>query len=431
MNLETTETVSLKSKNIFLNRNFVLLFSGNIISQLGDQIYAFSLSWFILDITKSSLQMASFLIVNALVVAMVSPFGGIFADHFNRKRIMVWMDIIRGSIVLIAALLLYNHLLQIWMLYINLVILAFCGAIFSPAALSIIPNIVDNDQLTDASSMNQFVSSFCNGTGILISGILYNLIGIFSIFILNSLSYFISSIMEACVNIPNIKQKELKSAIYHEMNYVISELNDGYQYIKKNKLVYYLTLMFAIFNLIAFTFVFVFMPYIFNVILRTTPFQLAVAQSGGWIGLIIGSILVPIFLKSLKFIKSIFWGLLIYSICIFIMALTLFPQLNLNFDNWRITIVFTVAGVILGVAITFFVVTTNVIFQKYVADEFRGRFWGLLTSIINFAMPIGFFVGGFLAQRVFNGFLLIGDSIIMLIMNLWVVNKIKKCIANL
>ena len=168
-------SLTKKPPSVLRNRNFLLLFSGKIISQLGDQVYAFALSWYILDLTKSSLQMAIFLIVDTLVVAIVSPFGGIVADRLNRKRILVWMDVMRGIVVLLSAFLLYSHILQIWMIYVSAVFLGFCGSLFSPAAGAIIPNIVEDKQLTQAVSLNNFTGSFCAASGLLVSGMLYNL----------------------------------------------------------------------------------------------------------------------------------------------------------------------------------------------------------------------------------------------------------------
>jgi MFS family permease len=103
----------LQPQSVFKNPNFLFLFSGKVISQLGDQIYAFALSWFILDITKSSLAMSIFLVINCFIGAVVSPFGGIIADRFSRKKILVWMDAIRGIIVVLSTLLLYLQLMQI------------------------------------------------------------------------------------------------------------------------------------------------------------------------------------------------------------------------------------------------------------------------------------------------------------------------------
>jgi MFS transporter, DHA3 family, macrolide efflux protein len=226
MNVETVDSIQLKPPSIFLNRNFLMLFYGKIISQLGDQIYAFALSWYILDLTKSSFQMAIFLVINTIAVAAISPFGGIIADRLNRRAIMVWMDIISGLIVLVAALLLYQNSLQIWMLYMSALILGFCGAIFMPAASAIIPNIVMEDQLTEASSANQFTTSFCTMVGMLISGILYTWIGIFAIFMFNALSFFISGVMEARVEIPFQKSNDINRKTTHAINLWVVNLKE-------------------------------------------------------------------------------------------------------------------------------------------------------------------------------------------------------------
>jgi MFS family permease len=424
MSVEAAETALVKPPSVFLNRNYLLLFSGKIISQLWDQIYAFALSWYILDITKSSFQMAVFLVINTIVVAIIAPFGGIIADRLNRKSIMVWMDVIRGIVVVVAALLLYQHLLQIWMLYVSAIVLGFCGAVFSPAASAIIPNIVEKDQLTQASSADQLIGSFCMIVGMLISGILYNLIGIAMIFILNALSYFISGVLEYCVDIPLKKSNNSneKSLIYQEFTRAIRELKEGYQYVRTNKVVYYLLLMNSMFNLICLPIVMVYTPYIFNVILKATPFQLALPQGAIWMGTLVGSFLVPLFLHRYKLKDAIFWGLLVSSIGISLETLILYPQIRSHFNNWDISIFLTIPKIIGGVSLTYFIIPINVIFQKFTSDEYRGRFWGLATSLMTLAISIGYFISGFLAQKVWLGVLFYGTAIVLFIMNLWVIN---------
>jgi DHA3 family macrolide efflux protein-like MFS transporter len=210
----------LKPKSVLINNNFRLLFSGKVISQLGDQIYAFSLSWFILDTTKSSLAMSIFLVIHCLIGAMVSPLGGIIADRFDRKKILVWMDVLRGIIVTITALLLYLQMMQIWMLYVSTVILDFCGAIFSPTASAIIPNMVEENQLTEASSMDLFTWNLSSTIGMVIGSILYNLIGVAAVFLLNAISYFISGVLEGIISIPLVKRTGSvnKNSLYREFH---------------------------------------------------------------------------------------------------------------------------------------------------------------------------------------------------------------------
>jgi DHA3 family macrolide efflux protein-like MFS transporter len=422
MNLETTATTLVTPQSVFGNRNFLLLFSGKVISQLGDHIYAFALSWYILDLTKSSFQMAIFLIIDTLVVAAISPFGGLIADRVSRKGILVWMDVIRGIIVLLAAGLLQQHLLQIWMLYLSAMLLGFCGAVFSPAASAIIPNIVEEQQLTQAMSANQFSMSFCTMLGMLASGILYSWIGICAIFLFNAISFLISGVMAACVVIPEKTKQAVKpnASLSKEAKKAITDLKEGYRYVQQNQAVYALFLMNALFNLFALPIVMVYLPYLFNVILKATPLQLALPRAAVWIGMIAGSVVVSIFLQRYKLKTLIFWGLLIISVYTFIT--TPLPILNNYVNNWVISLGCTIGSVICGIAVSFFTIPMYVLFQKQTTDEYRGRFWGFENSLRTFAMCSGFFLAGFLAQRVWLGFLFLGTAMALFSIDVWAIN---------
>ena len=420
MNVSLTK----KPTSVLRNRDFLLLFSGKIISQLGDQIYAFALSWYILDLTKSSLQMAVFLVVDTLVVALVSPFGGIVADRLNRKRILVRMDVMRGLVVLLAAFLLYSHNLQIWMIYVSAIFLGFCGSLFSPAAGAIIPNIVEDSQLTQAVSLNNFTGSFCAATGLLVSGMLYNLIGVFAIFIINALSYFISGVLEAGVHLPDMARaaRTSTSSFAHSMRKTLGELKDGLKYVVKNRLILNLTIFNAIFNLVVFPAVIVLFPYTFNVILKAEPFQLALSQSSGWIAILISNLLAPLFLKRIKFRTAIFFALTTYCACTLLIAPAVLPQLRPFLSNWTITAWFCAAGLVLGLAMPFIFIPINVLFQRHTLDQYRGRFWGMQSSLTTAMMPLGYFIAGFLAQRVAMTLLFAGVAVVMFSVGLWISN---------
>jgi MFS family permease len=424
MTFEMNASLTKKPTSVLRNRNFSLLFSGKIISQLGDQIYAFALSWYILDLTKSSLQMAVFLVVDTLVVAIVSPFGGIVADRLNRKRILVWMDVIRGIVVLLAAFLLYSHILQIWMIYVSAIFLGFCGSLFSPAAGAIIPNIVEDNQLTQAVSLNNFTGSFCAASGLLVGGMLYKLIGVFAIFVINALSYFISGVLEAGVRLPNVAKavRTGTSSFIPSMKKTVEELKEGLQYVVKNRLILNLTIFNAVFNLLVFPVVIVLFPYTFNVILKAEPFQLALSQSSGWIAILASNLLAPLFLKRFKFRTSIFFALLTYSACSLLMSPALLPQLRPFFSNWTITAWFCAGGLVLGLAMPFIFIPINVLFQRHTLDQYRGRFWGMQSSLTTAMMPLGYFIAGFLAQRVAMTVLFAGVAVIMFSVDLWISN---------
>ena len=76
------------------DHNFRLYLGARVISQLGDQLYVFAISWFVLDLTKSSLHMAALLAINSLAIMATAPLGGLVADRVSRKAVLVVTDVI-------------------------------------------------------------------------------------------------------------------------------------------------------------------------------------------------------------------------------------------------------------------------------------------------------------------------------------------------
>ena len=413
------------ASGVFSNRNFVLLFSGKVVSQLGDQVYAFALSWYILDLTRSSLQMALFLVIDTLVVAAISPLGGLLADRLNRKGMLVWTDVIRGLVVLGAAWLLSQHLLQIWMLYVSAVMLGFCGAVFAPAAGAIVPNIVEERQIADATSANQFSTNFCTMVGMLVSGLLYSWIGILAIFVLNAASFFFSGILEAAVEVPRMKPADSGGIVPARRRWqkVVAELGEGYQYVRGNAVISDLLVMNALFTIVALPIPVVYLPYFFNVILKASPFQLALPQAAIWVGMMAGSVLVSLCWRRCRLKNLILWGLLLLGLCTLAGVPWFFPQIRDHFTNGQISLVWTATSVICGLVVNFFTIPMYVIFQKHIADGYRGRFWGLENSLRTFAMSGGYLLGGMLAQRVWLGALFLGTALALFAVDAWAINQ--------
>jgi MFS transporter, DHA3 family, macrolide efflux protein len=410
-----------KSASVFTNRNFMLLFSGKIISQLGDQIYAFALSWYILDRTKSGLQMALFLVVDSLAIAAISPAGGAIADRLSRKSIMVWMDAMRGALVAAAGILLYFQMLEIWMLYVSAIALGACGAIFNPASGAIIPNIVRDEQLPEATSMGHFSSSLCAMIGMLTGGILYAWIGMLAVFILNALSYLISGALEACIELAagGARIAHRSDSVAQEARKILRELGEGYRYVRSDKLIFYLIIMFTVYNAIVVPLGNVYFPYFFNVTLKAAPYQLALSTGSIFIGMMIGAFLVPRFLRKFRLRDGIIWGLLALIACQVVFIAAIFTPFRARLDNWRITYLMICLSSVMGVAITFFSVPINVIFQKRASDEYRGRFWGFSSSLSSLSIPAGYLAGGILSQKVPLVAIFVASTLMFLLLDLW------------
>ncbi len=113
-----------------------------------------------------------------------------------------------------------------------------------------------------------------------------------------------------------------------------------------------------------------------------------------------------------------------------LVSLALFPQVQSNISNWNMTYIFMFGGIILGIGLTSFFVTTNLLMQQFTSDEYRGRFWGLNGMVTAFLVPAGYLIGGILVKYIGMFYIFADVPISMLIINLLLVNLkvIKECI---
>lgn len=387
-----------KQQSVFKNRNYTFLFIGQFISKLGDQIYDFGLGWYILSITHSSSKMGIFLMIGLLPPVIMEPFTGIIADKFSRRKIMIAMDMIRFFIVSFLAVLLCCNMLHIWTLYIAAAALGICGSVFNPASDSIVPNIVEKDQLAQASSLEQFYSSICSVIGMLLGGILFGTLGIKIILIFNAISYFISGFCEFCIRL----SKNNASLQMKNINFkgIMNELAAGFKFLVQNKALRIIFLYISFLSFLIYPVGMIYIPYIFNVIFKSTSFQCSLVQASFFIGIIIGAVIIPKIMKNKSFTDVLFKGVKIIFIIEFLVAVPIFPFFIKHLNLWMMVIYYFAISTVMGFAMCSMNIPFYVMLQSKVPDEIRGRVLGLIGSLIMAVTPVSYLIGGFLAQNI-------------------------------
>jgi MFS family permease len=414
------ETHAAKDMGLRANRNFRLYFAARIVSQLGDQVYVFAISWYVLDLTKSSFHMAALLAVNSLAVMAVAPFGGLIADRASRKKVMVGTDLVQGVVLLAILLLQQGHLLSIGVLYAGTALLGLCSAVFSPAASAIVPGIVGGKRVPEAVAASQAAANLCTIAGMLLGGALYKLIGISGILLLNAASNLVAAVMESGIHTaPAIARAARGGArAAGELKRFAGELREGLRQVRADRTVFALLLVNTVFTLAVLPIAMVYMPYMFNVILGAAPLQAAVPQAATWAGIIVGSVAVARLLRRHRPETLIAGGLAVLAAHTFLMV-ALFGARQLLGASWM-SAACTLGNAIAGAAGAFFIVPVYALFHARSADEFRGRFWGLESSLRTAAMCGGYFVAGMLAQRLPLGYVFAGTAAVLLFLFTWV-----------
>lgn len=200
---------SLKNNKLW-NKNFTLLWQGQLVSCLGDAFYSIALGFWVLDKTGSSAIMGILMAAVSIPRVIIGPFVGVIVDRFDRKKLILLGDFIRGIGMLFVGYAALNNFLEVWMVIIVGIISGVCSAFFNPAISSVIPDLVSNEDLVKANSAQQMATSTTSLIGSMSGGFIYSILGASIMFIFNGISYIVSTISEIFIEIPKTDRKNTK-----------------------------------------------------------------------------------------------------------------------------------------------------------------------------------------------------------------------------
>ena len=132
-------------------RDFALYWTGRTISYLGDGIMVVALPWQVYELTDSPAAMG---VIGAFQTASIFVFvllGGVAADRFQRKKIIIAADLVRGAAAGVAGVLALAGSIELWHLAILVVVFGIAQGLAGPAFGSILPQLVPEDEIGRAS----------------------------------------------------------------------------------------------------------------------------------------------------------------------------------------------------------------------------------------------------------------------------------------
>ncbi len=138
-------------------REFRLLWTGMTVSLLGDGIFYVALPWQVYELSNAPTALSVVGIAMTVPHIVLLLFGGVVSDRFDRRRVMMAADVLRGAAVLALGLLSLGGTIRLWHLVVLAAVFGAGTAFFGPAFDAIVPEIVPEDQLTQANALDQFV----------------------------------------------------------------------------------------------------------------------------------------------------------------------------------------------------------------------------------------------------------------------------------
>ena len=214
---------------LFRNRNFKLLWAGQLLSQIGDQCLLIAAITLISTLSQSPWAMLIPVISIAIPQLIFGLVGGVVADRWNRNLTMIGSDVLRGIIVL--SILLINDVHDLWILYLAAAGLALMGVFFYPARNAAIPNIVPAGLLLAANGLIQGSYIIALIVGPVIAGAAVEL-WMPAAIIFDSATFFVSAIILAVLEIPRTVSEPPRAA---EEKSVWQDMKAGLDFIRHNR----------------------------------------------------------------------------------------------------------------------------------------------------------------------------------------------------
>src|SRR5919202_784355 len=152
-------------------RDFRLLFTGQVVSLIGDGMVAVALSFAVLDLTGSVADLGFVLAARNVPLVAFLLVGGVYADRLPRRTVMVGADLVRcASQGTLAALLISGHA-QLWQLLLLQAVHGTGSAFFNPASIAIIPETVEPKLLPEANALRGIAFALGDLVGPALAGV--------------------------------------------------------------------------------------------------------------------------------------------------------------------------------------------------------------------------------------------------------------------
>ena len=136
-------------------RNFALLWSGLTISLLGDGMYTVAIAWTAYELSSAPTALSLVGLAAAIPQLVLVLIGGVVSDRFERRRVMLAADVLRGAVVATIGVLALADVLRLWQLVALVALYGIGTAMFAPAITALVPDLVPHDRLLEANALNQ------------------------------------------------------------------------------------------------------------------------------------------------------------------------------------------------------------------------------------------------------------------------------------
>ncbi|TFJ90690.1 MFS transporter [Lentibacillus salicampi] len=282
----------MKHTPLFRSMSFVTLWVATVVSSLSLSMFMFIQTWYVVDELKMEASLGIVMICLTVSRMFSMIIGGVLADKSKQTKIMFLSDSSRAILLLgLAIAFLFIMEVPIWVLAINAAFFGVFGGLFEPARDSLLPKIVQSEQLTRANSLIQGAIQVALFSGPLLAGLLISIISYHVLLIFISLLLGIAGLSVLFIRINQGSSQEKKQ---NDRISFIQQLKEGFVYTWEKPLLRALFTITVITNLFISGPLMMGLPIFVESVLKGDSLDFSFVQGGFTFGMIAGSIIIGI-----------------------------------------------------------------------------------------------------------------------------------------
>lgn len=194
-----SQSSSLKKnyKDVFRNRDYMLLWGGQTVSQIGDALTIVAIPLLIFEITQSATSLTLAFVLEAIPWILIGPIAGVWVDKVNRKLLLIIADFFRMGLVFCLF-----WIDAVWQIYLIGFLSQVMASIFLPARSAAIAELVDKTLYVKAIGLSHVSYRIVQVIGPSIAALLLGFIGTRPIFIVDTITFLIAGLMTLRIRRP-------------------------------------------------------------------------------------------------------------------------------------------------------------------------------------------------------------------------------------
>jgi MFS family permease len=369
------------------NRNYRYTWIGQVVSEIGDHFNNIAVFALALVNTRSGLVVSGVMLSRAVAVVLAGPIAGVVLDRLNRKHVMIASDVIRAALAFCFILTIHRH--DTWLLYLFSALLMFASPFFTSGRSAILPSIATRDELHTANSLTQTTGWTTLAIGTFLAGASVASFGYEWAFVGNALSFVVSAVCISRLFLPGDAFRPKRHALTEaDVMRPWHEYTEGLRYMRAHPLIFGIALigvgwatgggaaqiLFSLFG---------------EIVFNRGPAGIGIVWGCAGIGLLIGGLVGHRVGERLSF--DGYKRAVVVCYVIHGGAYVLFSQMR-NFHWALVCIALSRAAVAVSSVLNYSQLL------RHVANEFRGRVFATMESMVWFTMMVSMTLAGLASQ---------------------------------